>query len=63
MNEKQAIDRLLILDPEGLAWLVGRCQVKALRVAFLITRERALAEDVVQDKFARLPEMIGENIL
>jgi RNA polymerase sigma-70 factor (ECF subfamily) len=58
MNEKQAIDRLLILDPEGLAWLVGRCQVKALRVAFLITRERALAEDVVQDKFARLPEMI-----
>jgi len=58
MDEKQAIDRLLRLDPEGLAWLVERCQVKALRVAFLITRERALAEDVVQDKFARLPGTI-----
>ena len=58
MDEKQAIDRLLRLDPEGLAWLVERCQLKALRVAFLITRERALAEDVVQDKFARLPGTI-----
>jgi RNA polymerase sigma-70 factor (ECF subfamily) len=58
MNEKQAIDRLLILDPEGLSWLVERCQLKALRVAFLITRERSLAEDVVQDKFTRLPETI-----
>jgi RNA polymerase sigma-70 factor (ECF subfamily) len=58
MNEKQAIDRLLRLDPEGLAWLVERCQLKALRVAFLITRERALAEDIVQDKFAGLPATI-----
>jgi len=58
MNEKQAIDRLLMLDAEGLAWLVERCQLKALRVSFLITRERALAEDVVQDKFARLPGTI-----
>ena len=58
MDEKQAIDRLLRLDPAGLAWLVERCQLKALRVAFLITRERALAEDVVQDKFARLPGTI-----
>ena len=58
MNEKQAIDRLLILDPEGLAWLVERCQLKALRVAFLITRERTLAEDIVQDKFAGLPATI-----
>jgi RNA polymerase sigma-70 factor, ECF subfamily len=58
MDEKQAIDRLLRLDPAGLAWLVERCQVKALRAAFLITRERAMAEDVVQDKFARLPETI-----
>jgi len=58
MDEKQAIDRLLRLDPAGLAWLVERCQLKALRAAFLITGERSLAEDVVQDKFAGLPGTI-----
>jgi RNA polymerase sigma-70 factor, ECF subfamily len=58
MDEKQAIDRLLNKDFEGLAWLIERYQLKALRAAFLVTRERTLAEDVVQDKFACLPETI-----
>jgi RNA polymerase sigma-70 factor (ECF subfamily) len=58
MDEKQAIDRLLTKDYEGLAWLIERYQLKALRTAFLITHERALADDVVQDKFACLPETI-----
>jgi len=58
MEEKQAIGLLARSDPEGLAWLVERHQLKALRTAFLITRERALAEDVVQDRFARLPGAI-----
>lgn len=58
MDENQAIRQLLSGEFEGLAWLVERYQLKALRTAFLITGERVLAEDVVQTKFIQLPRAI-----
>jgi RNA polymerase sigma-70 factor (ECF subfamily) len=51
MDEKQAIQRLKIGDISGLEFLVMRHQVKAVRTAYLITRDISLAEDVVQDSF------------
>jgi RNA polymerase sigma-70 factor, ECF subfamily len=54
MDEKEAIDRLLIKDLEGLTWLMEMHQVKALRVAVLVTQDKDLAEDVVQSKFVDL---------
>ncbi|MCC6300719.1 MAG: RNA polymerase sigma factor [Anaerolineales bacterium] len=53
MDEKQAIQRLKSGDIGGLEFIVARHQVKALRAAYLITRDLALAEDVVQDCFIR----------
>ncbi len=40
--------------------LVRRHQVEALRVAVLITRDRALAEDIVQAGFLRAYERIDQ---
>jgi RNA polymerase sigma-70 factor, ECF subfamily len=51
VNEQEAIQRLKIGDISGLEFLVMRHQVKAVRTAYLITREIGLAEDVVQDSF------------
>ena len=51
MDEKQAIQRLKNGDIKGLEFLVERHQTKAVRTAYLITRDRGLAEDVVQDSF------------
>lgn len=51
MDEKQAIQRLKTGDIGGLEFLVARYQVKAVRTAYLITRDSGLAEDVVQDSF------------
>jgi RNA polymerase sigma-70 factor, ECF subfamily len=51
MDEKQAIQRLKQGDIGGLEFLVSCHQVKAVRVAYLITRDRGLAEDVVQETF------------
>jgi RNA polymerase sigma-70 factor (ECF subfamily) len=59
MDETQAINFLINHDLEGLAWLVERHQLKALRTAFLITGERRSAEDVVQEKFVQLPRSIS----
>lgn len=53
MDETQAIQRLKQGDIGGLEFLVARHQVKAVRAAYLITRDPALAEDVVQDCFLR----------
>ena len=53
MDEKQAIQRLKQGDIHGLEYLVQRHQVKAVRTAYLITRDLGLAEDVVQDSFMR----------
>jgi len=51
MDEQQAIQRLKNGDISGLEFLVARHQVKAVRTAFLITRDPSLAEDIVQDSF------------
>ena len=54
MDEKEAINMLLNKDLEGLTWLMEKYQVRALRAAVLVTRDHALAEDVVQSKFVEL---------
>lgn len=54
MDEETAITRLRAGNVAGLEFLVLRYQVKALRVANLITRDLPLAEDVVQECFLRL---------
>ena len=51
MNEQQAVQRLKRGDLSGLEFLVKCYQVKAVRTAYLITRDLGLAEDVVQDSF------------
>ncbi|NOT03668.1 MAG: RNA polymerase sigma factor [Anaerolineales bacterium] len=51
MEEQQAIQRLKDGDISGLEFLVARHQVKAVRTAYLITRDLGLAEDIVQDSF------------
>ncbi len=51
MDEQQAIQRLKHGDIGGLEYLVSRYQVRAVRTAYLITRDFGLAEDVVQDSF------------
>lgn len=51
MDEIEAIQRLKNGDISGLEFLVARHQVKAVRTAYLITRDLGLAEDVVQDSF------------
>ena len=53
MDEKQAIQRLKNGDIRGLEFLVECHQVKAVRTAYLITRDISLAEDIVQDAFIR----------
>jgi RNA polymerase sigma-70 factor (ECF subfamily) len=51
MEEQQAIQQLKRGDIGGLEFLVMRYQVKAVRTAYLITRDLGLAEDIVQDSF------------
>lgn len=51
MNEKQAIQRIKQGDIGRLEFLVSRYQVKAVRTAYLITRNLRLAQDVAQDCF------------
>jgi len=53
MEDLQAIRRLKRGDMGGLECLIARYQEKALRVAFLITHNELMAEDVVQDAFVR----------
>jgi len=54
MEDREAICRLREGDLNGLEALVRRYQVQALRAAFLVTRDVAMAEDVVQETFLRL---------
>ena len=51
MDEQQAILCLKYGDIAGLEFLVGLYQVRAVRTAYLITRDSQLAEDVVQEAF------------
>ncbi len=53
MDERSAIRALKAGDIRGLEPLVERYTGPAVRAAFLIVRDRAAAEDVVQDAFVR----------
>ena len=50
-DEQQAIQRLKNGDIGGLEFLVMRYQTKAVRTAYLVTRDLELAEDIVQEAF------------
>lgn len=54
MKEQEAIQRLKRGDIGGLETLVQIHQAKAVRTAYLITRDADLAEDIVQDVFIRI---------
>jgi len=54
MDEITAIRRLKEGDFDRLEYLMERHQVKAVRTAFLITRDKPRAEDVVQEVFLRI---------
>ncbi len=58
-EERRAIERLKDGDIGGLEVLVRRYQIRAVRAAYLVVRDRALAEDVVQGAFVRAYERIG----
>lgn len=59
MEERRAIKRLKRGDVGGLEVLVKDHQTRALRAAYLIVRDRALAEDVAQTAFVKAYEKIG----
>jgi RNA polymerase sigma-70 factor, ECF subfamily len=59
MDERRAIARLKKGDVGGLEVLVRSHQTRAMRAAYLIVRDRALAEDVVQAAFVRAYEKIA----
>ncbi|MGE5464226.1 MAG: RNA polymerase sigma factor [Syntrophothermus sp.] len=54
MDEKEAIHRLKQGDIHGLEFLVNQFQLKAVRVAYLITRDLGMAEEIVQESFVRV---------
>ena len=58
MDDREAIASMKRGDIGGLAALVERYQLRAVRTAYLITQDRALAEDVVQATFLRAYERI-----
>ncbi|PZS04369.1 MAG: RNA polymerase subunit sigma-24 [Candidatus Chloroheliales bacterium] len=60
MDDSDAIARLKQGDIGGLEHLVARYQVEAVRTAYLITRDRGLAEDVVQSSFLRIAARIAQ---
>lgn len=59
MGEREAIRRLKQLDIGGLEYLVLKYQVQAVQAAYLVCRDRALAEDIVQSAFINAYERIG----
>jgi RNA polymerase sigma-70 factor (ECF subfamily) len=58
MQERDAIQQLKRGDIAGLEVLVRRYQVQAVRAAYLVVRDRALAQDVVQTAFVHVFERI-----
>jgi RNA polymerase sigma factor (sigma-70 family) len=59
-DERDAIERLRRGDIGGLETLVRRYQLQATRAAYLIVRDRQLAEDIVCDAFLRCTERIHQ---
>ena len=60
MDEHEAIRRLQRGDLDGLETLVRLHQQRAVRAAYLIVRDAALAEDVAQAAFLRAHSRIGQ---
>lgn len=60
MDEREAIGRLKGGDIGGLEPLMGLYHTRAVRTAYLIARDRAVAEDVAQGAFVRAYEKIGQ---
>lgn len=60
MEETEALECLKRGDINGLEPLVKRYQIKALRVAYLIVRDRQLAEDIVEEAFLRVFDRIHQ---
>lgn len=58
MDEEEAILKLRNGDIQGLEVLVKKYQLKAIRAAYLVTHDRAMAEDIVQSAFIRSYESI-----
>jgi RNA polymerase sigma-70 factor (ECF subfamily) len=58
MEEREAIQQLKQGDIAGLEMLVRRYQVQAVRAAYLVVRDRALGQDLVQTAFVRVFERI-----
>ncbi len=51
MDDQQAVFRLKSGDLNGLSFLITKYQLKAVRTAFLVTHNKPMAEDIVQDAF------------
>jgi len=60
LDELRAIERMKHGEIGGLAVLVRLYEVQAVRTAYLITRDHALAEDVVQNAFLRAYQRIDQ---
>ena len=60
MDDLQAILRLKSGDINGLDFLISKYQVKAVRTAYLVTHNRPMAEDVVQDAFVHFYERVHQ---
>lgn len=60
MEESEAIELLRHGDINGLEELVQRFYIHAVRTAYLITRDRPVAEDIVQTAFLRAFERIDQ---
>lgn len=60
MDDIEAIDLLKQGDISGLETLVLKYQLRALRAAYLVTKDRATAEDVVQSAFLRVYDRAGQ---
>jgi RNA polymerase sigma-70 factor (ECF subfamily) len=58
MHDVEAIRRLKRGEIDGLEILVARHQARAVRTAYLITQDQALAEDVAQETFLRIFQRI-----
>jgi RNA polymerase sigma-70 factor (ECF subfamily) len=58
MDDRIAISRLKQADFQALETLVHRYQVQAVQAAYLIVRDRALAEDIAQNAFIKAAERI-----
>ena len=56
MNDQREMERLRRGDVAALGTLVSRYQTRALRAAYLVTHDLALAEDVVSGAFIRVFE-------